>query len=363
MSTATLNDKRVLRGRVQIPRSGCWWADAETDSAEEITGAASLVIADQTFVGTIVSGGVWEGRGKYHIAGGAGAWGTEIAEKDYRNDGGLKERKVLLDAASACGETFDESTLDATQIGPGFTRFAGPAGGVLALLLPENWHVGLDGKTRKGLRVAVTYSGKATRVSRDDAAGRIELAAESLAGLVPGAIVDGMEAIDVEHVLTAKTLRTIVWGQAAGGGRAGLWRRLVEIVAPSWKYRGIYEYRIVTQTGTRLNLQPTRASLGLPSVRSVPVCAGLPGMTFTARPGACVYVAFVNADPARPVVVGFDDTMPLQIAWDAVTLAEIGETVLSLNLGGAPLKAVARDGDMAGPWPVVSTSVRVKAGT
>jgi hypothetical protein len=55
-------------------------------------------------------------------------------------------------------------------------------------------------------------------------------------------------------------------------------------------------------------LQPVRTSLGLPSLRRVPVRHGIPGVWATHILGSRVLVAFVDADPARPVVVGFEDT-------------------------------------------------------
>jgi hypothetical protein len=62
----------------------------------------------------------------------------------------------------------------------------------------------------------------------------------------------------------------------------------------------------VTQEGERLNLQPVRVSLGMPDLLRVPVRPGVAGARADVALGSTVLVSFVNADPARPVVVGFE---------------------------------------------------------
>ena len=109
MSDVTLNGATVLAATVHIPAWGIWWADVEVGESVALTGAAALELPGQSFVGTIVSGGPWQGRGRYRVAGGAGRWGVTIARKSYSNDApaGVKLATILGDSAAACGETFD----------------------------------------------------------------------------------------------------------------------------------------------------------------------------------------------------------------------------------------------------------------
>ena len=74
---------------------------------------------------------------------------------------------------------------------------------------------GKAGTTQIGRRPTTTYEGGAPRVDVKPEDGRIELAADTIATLLPGATVDGLEAVDVEHTLEEGKLRTTIWGRRA----------------------------------------------------------------------------------------------------------------------------------------------------
>jgi len=116
----------------------------------------------------------------------------------------------------------------------------------------------------------------------------------------------------------------------------------------SW--HGRYEYRIVVQEGERLTLQPVLSSLGLPDLRRVPVRPGVPGVRADHKLGSLVEVAFTNADPARPVVVSFDDAdasgfLPDELLVEADGLVKIGPTP---RLGAARLNDIVVCGGFGG---------------
>jgi hypothetical protein len=54
---ASLNDHRVTSARINIPAWGCWYADVSLDGDVPLSGAVSLVVADLTLRGTVLSGG------------------------------------------------------------------------------------------------------------------------------------------------------------------------------------------------------------------------------------------------------------------------------------------------------------------
>lgn len=356
MSTATLNGLRVPECRAQIPASGLWFADVKVDDVASLTGSVALKIADLEMVGTIISGGVYEGVGRYRVQGGAGRWGHTIPAKDYSNDAGVKLSTVISDAAQAAGEPLDTSTIPAGIVGTKWSRVRGPSSWTLQALLPGGWYVGEDGVTRCGSRPAAPYTVPAERTSVDLARGRVELAAGVLTGLVPGAVVEGLTAVDVEHVVADRTVRSVLWGQgvAPGSRRLAAFRVLLDRLLPDYRYRGVYECRVVTQEGERLNLQPVRSGLGLPDLRRVRVRPGVPGVKALHALGSLVLVAFVDADPGRAVVVSADDA------------ESPGWMPLTLTLGDAPVLGVARQTDavVAGPFggTIVGGSVRVRAG-
>ena len=304
---ATLNGVVVTTCRIQIPAWGLWWAEVECASQEPLVGRATLVLDDVTFVGTIVTGGAYETRTRYRIVGGFGGWGREIAPTAYVNDAGVKLAIVLRDAAVACGESI--GTVASSSVGPAFARHRGPASRVLEALVPRGWYVDEAGVTQIGSRAAVAWTGAATRITNDEAQRRYELAPSTLVGLLPGAIVDGVEALDVEHVLDGEgKLRTTLWGGpvAPSARLPEALRRIVEHYTAQHRYRGVWEYRVVLQTGQRLDLQAVRASSGMPDLRGVRVRPSA-GCRASLTLGSIVLVSFVNGDPSRPVVTSTDE--------------------------------------------------------
>lgn len=308
MSTATLNGLVVTRCRVTLPAWGAWYAEVEIDRPETLSGAVTLVLADLTLRGTILSGGPWQGRARFRIVGGAGGWGRTIAAQAYANDVGMKLAKVLGDAAAACGETL--GTVPALSVGPGFVRAEGRASLVLEGLVPAGWYVDEAGVTQVGRRPARAYTGAATRLRTDLAAGTVDLAASELAALLPGAVVDGIEALDVEHTLEAGKLRTTIWGRGAGADAASLpdhLRKIVATLTAGHRYFAPWEYRVVQRVGERYDLQAVRVSSGMPDLRNVRVRPGVAGIRTHLTLGSLVLVSFVDGNPSRPVATAFDD--------------------------------------------------------
>jgi hypothetical protein len=358
---ATLAGKRITRARVHVPAWGTWYAEASLDSEATLSGAVELVLNDATFRGTVLAGGPGLGRSEYRVVGGAGGWGKPLPKKSYANDAGVKLATVVADAAREAGETFDATTASSTRLGPCWTRPADIAGRVLEQVAPSAWYVGADGTTRLGRRAVTQYAGKATRTAPvDRARKRVTLAAEALADIVPGVVVDGVEAVDVVHTVDADTgLRTTIYGRGAAAGNAMLdaWRKVSDQLDPDRAFRGTYEYRVVLLNANRVDLQPVLVSIGMPDLQRVPVRPGVAGAKSTLTPGARVLVTWVNADPARPVVVGFEDADGEGFLPDVTTID--ADTSVKLGAGAIP---VARTGDFAGGiFPVNTTQTKVLA--
>lgn len=356
MSDATLSNNRAISVHVSIPKWGAWWADVELDVEATLSGVVPLRVADVTFTGCIVSGGPVQGRSRYRLVGGKGGWGKTIAKRGYANDAGVKVSTVVTDAAQAAGETLDTATIPSTRVGPHFARPEGPACRVLELVAPSAWYVGEDGVTRFGARDAKAFTGKAAREPVDRAAGTVTIAPETLVGLTPGAIVDGLTAVDVAHVLERGKLRSTIWGRQAGqtSRRLEAFRAILDQLDPGRRFSGVWEYRVVTLEGERANLQPVRVSTGMPDLQRVPIAAGVAGAKSTLTPGARVLVAFVDQSPGRPTVIGHEDAdgsgfKPLVSEIDATTAIKLG-------LGIKPAIAA---GDLAGIFPCVPTQTKV----
>jgi hypothetical protein len=359
MSTCTANGLRVLSCVVDLPAKGIWHADIETDGDEVLSGRVTIKLADATYVGTVRSGGVRNGRGNWKVVGGAGGWASTIKRKGYADDGGVKVQTIVGDAASESGETIRGTT--SMRLGAHYTRNESMASEALAVL-PE-WYVAEDGSTVIGARPATNYAGELTVIDKDSASQRIVVASDSVARLVPGAIVSGITSQDVRHVLTTEGLRTTIWGSL----QSNSWRALILAALPQLRYAGIFEYRVVTQEGDRLNLQAVRSSLGLPDLRRVSYSPGIPGASSTVALGSIVLVGFVNSDPSNPIVCGFAGPdsmghMPLTLTMAAPIITLMAPAV-SITGAVAVTGAVAAAG-IAAPLspPVSAPTLEIDAG-
>jgi hypothetical protein len=308
LNGATLNGLRATRARVMLNAWGCWHADASLDGEHAIDGAVTLKVADLTLKGTILSGGPAKGRSDYRIIAGAGRWGQSIPSDSYASDSGVKLTKVIGDAARLVGETFESSSTD--RVGPAWTRPEGPASRVLELTRPGAWYVGEDGVTRLGARAAGTLPTKTTRIAPlDQARGTLAVASETIATILPGVVVDGLTAVDVEHTISADDgLRSMLWfSQGSGSRELAAFRKLLEQLDPARAFRGFHEYRITSRSSELLNLQPVLRSTSMPELRRVPVWPGVPGCSQTPPLGSHVAVGFLDGHPSRPFVAAFED--------------------------------------------------------
>lgn len=368
MSTATLENHNVTDARVYIPAWGVPWAEVSLDSEATLRGRVTLKVADLVFVGTVMSGGIGPvGRSSFRLAAGAGMWGKKLPTKSYANDAGVKTSTVIADVARESGESVDAATLPAAtvRLGYGWTREAAPASRILQLVATDSWYVDhVDGITKIGRRTASVPTAKLTVRSVDRARELVSLSADAIAELIPGATVEGLVAADVMHEVSAATgIETMIWGNGRSEANRALsaLRRILEALDPARRYRAMYEYRVVSQEGERLNLQPIRTSTGMPDLPRVPVRPGIPGAKATHKLGARVTVGFVDASPAMPIVWGFEEADGEGFLPDDVTINASGDVELGLAVG-----RVLRVGDVLSISPgngsgVVAGTVSVTA--
>lgn len=342
---ATLEGHRATRARVQIPKWGCWYADVDLDGEHTLSGSVSLVIADLTLRGTILSGGATKGRSQYRIVAGAGGWGQTVARKSYVNDLGAKHSTVLGDAARDAGETL--GTISSTdRVGPGWVRVEGPASAVLELVAPRGWYVDEAGVTQIGARTGSAVSANIPRTKPVDLArGVVVLAPEKIATILPGVTVDGLTAVDVQHEISAKGgLRTTIYGaRESGGSSRGLeaFAKLLDVIDPDRNFRGVTEYRVVLRQSKRYDLQPVRRSSGMPDLARVFVRPGVAGCDADVALGSVVLVGFVNSDPSRPYIAGFEDADGEAFVPDVLRLCGGDNFVALANLVADELSDIA----------------------
>lgn len=361
LTRATLADKRATSARLEISGWGCPYADVVVDGEATLRGRVDLAIGDLAMKATVLAGGTSTGakRSSFRLVAGNAGWGQTIAKKDYGTDAGVKLATVLKDAADDCGEQLDVTTVSSSaRVGPKFVRPEGPACRLLELLAEGAWYVDLDGVTKIGRRPATPLTTVIPHVAPlDRALGMIALAPTSIAKLVPGVVVDGLEAVDVIHTISGKGgLRTTLYAKRG----AGLSRRLAaerakfEQLFPELRFAGTYEFRVITREGSRLNLQPVLRSTGMPDLRRVPIRPGLAGSKSDLQEGARVLVCFIHSDPGRPNVFAVEDSDGE--GWKPLLTEIDAQTVIKLGAGVRPAIAA---GDLAGIFPCVPTQVKV----
>lgn len=292
---------------VQVPKHGTPWLDMTLAEEVALTGQQTAVVGGISMQATVVSGGSFQGRARYKLAVGAAGWGNTVAEKAYRDDAGVKVSRVLADLAADCGEQL--GPLPTTLRGPHYARVNQPAFVTLNELAPRAWYVGFDGVTQIGQRATTTYTGDAARVRVDKAARFVELALDTIdPTLVPGVVVDGNPpATDVEYEQNETRLTCRVYYGETSDRFFDALGKVIDGLYPQMRYAGVYEYRVVTRTGKKLNLQPVRAQTGMPDLTGVPVRPGVSGWRATVKLGELVLVSFVDRDPSRPVCTQHED--------------------------------------------------------
>ncbi len=259
---------------------------------------------------------------------------------------------MLSDVASASGETIAD--IPATRMGPHYARRATYATRVLNQLAPRNWYQTFDGVIHIGQRPITTYTGDGVRTQVDPGARVLEIATDTLAGLVPGVTVDGSQpATDIEFELTEGRLIARCHFGRTTNERLEAWAELVEGLFPELRYSGCFEFRVVLQHGERVDLQPARTGPGFGDLANVPIRPGTAGTRSDVALGELVLVQFVDRDPSRPAVTNH------------AAADDAGWMPMILELGGPGALGVVRLGDtvQAGPFAGIATgaSLRVKA--
>lgn len=313
MSQATLNGKTALAATLTFPAAGVWHADVEVGNGEALSSAlgspmgAKLVFADLSLTGTILpKGGAYDGRGWFRVVGGANGWGQVVAEKGYRSAAGVKASTVLTDVARDAGERIGSFT--DFRVGGWYTRVKGEARDVIEDVAKGAWYVDELGTTQIGARPVQTWSGTHRLLAARPDRNWVNIAADTLAGLVPGAQVEGLTAATVRHELDGTKLHTTIWGTDGATPTDRFLQRFAAMVRAIMRptfFHGVYEFRVTGGSGGYLNLRPVKKSIGLPPLNNVPVRVGTYGARGTPTNNVSALVGFINGDPSEPFVHSF----------------------------------------------------------
>lgn len=309
-------DVAAERATLTVPRRGRWQLSAVLPlSAETSVGAVvRATVDDLGLVGTVVEQTTHGGRVRLEIVGGA-AWSRHVGAKAYRDDQGVRARVVAEDAARECGAELETwpAAAPVTRIGPGYTRLAGPASLALDAATGGAWWVDLAGVTRVGERPDLDDVEPGIALVVERGVRTVDLAVDPgrLSAISVGArLVDGLDApariVSLEVDVTADEARVRAWidpevirSPLVDAVRAIVGQLLAEQLA------GVYRYRVVGRRGDRVECQRVAPLAGLPDLLPISHWPGVAGTHAELADGAELLVAFVDADPSRPIVVGY----------------------------------------------------------
>lgn len=318
----TVNGAPCAAAHAFLPRGGVWFVELELVDPQAISGRVVVKLGGLELRGTVHPqlGGVFAGRQTVTVVAGAGSWGKVLAPKPAQNDGGVQRSRLAIEAAQEVGEVLVvDSALDG-PVGVLFERVAEPASRLLSLLFPNAlWWVGTDGVTRVGTRPTFEASGLHLH-SFDPSARSVEIRFEgaNVTQCIPGARISdplrigpgGFTLGDVQITYGREGLRAWSFDRSDRNAVAEAVQTLAAAGDPGRRYHGLYEYRVFNMAGDdkRAQLQIVDKELtGLPDALPVKVRMGVAGASAELKGGSLVLVQFVNGDPARPVVVGFEE--------------------------------------------------------
>ena len=312
----------VVGGTLLIPATGLWTADVYLATAASLSGPATVTIGDPStnpnslsLVGTIYRSDQYGEQTRARIVAGNGGWRTTIPAQGYGSPNGVTLAHVLGDAATAAGEV--AGPMPSGSVGQAYARFGSidtVAADVLWDLfdqdLLQGWYVDPTGKTQftpwpSGISITTPFIPTDQKPDH----GRIWIATEDYASWMPGVtfthpILTGTyTSAGVEYAWSPDgTFRFDVLTGTTGDRVLGPIEAVVaKQIAPTKLY-GRYEYSISAPTLTAVDLTPTNAKLGLPSLQNVPLCSDSIS-SYKPQSGGTAHVMFVNGFRSRPVVV------------------------------------------------------------
>lgn len=362
-----LNGVRCTSVRFVFSWRGVWFADLDIDPdstpvtmADIPTGKATIVITPNvqnstpiTAVGTVdpVASGRFVSTVRVRVVAGANGWNQTAKAQHFHSDSGLSAQAVEQAMANEVGETVNDP--NPISLGLDWVHLEGPARRVFG---DRDWYVDLAGVTQVGTWPGATADPSLEILKWDPLLQKGEVSVDAL--VVPGTGLtdsrfDGTLTVrDVEHVFDKSGSRATVWCSST------MVTRLITAFTTMVREFGklapmkIYEYRIVTQDGAKLNLQavtnPDGSASVAPDLKEAVVWPGMMGLSAEHKEGAMCLVGFYALPDgnAAPFVVSFDPTaLPVSSTIDASGTVNVGPSGEVALCGGGP--GIAGIGDTA----------------
>lgn len=368
--TATLNDRTCATVRASIPRYGVGRADvlmADMAILSEAPGAASLIVAGLTLRATVVQQGVFGGQRSAQLVFGYGGWRKVAPPQGYRQGNPVKLEDFAVTLGSVVGEVVETSSAArGRQLGRLVTRLGAiDAGSLLshACALPPGsapvpWWIAPNGTTQLGERLGAAIPVALQHVDADPL-DRWRAYASDVAGpLLPGAVVDGRTAEELQVRVdgTSSTLVVTLGTAATVADTPASWMRrvVIGILGPHVSASRIYRYTLtkIMEDG-RYNARPVRSALA-PDLAGLAFWPGIAGARCKPQEDSQILVQFADGNPADPIVVGFEPARAAGLGIPQVT--ELDGARVNLGDGAAGQRvACLTDGVGSGELSIGST--------
>ncbi len=311
MGDLSVNGLRCASARLTIPRYGPWTADVQlaTDAGPKSGEVATLKIGAMTFEGSCRRSAVFTGDLAARLVGGRGGWRKVLPPRSYSHEAGVKKSAVIADAAREAGEP-PPAVSDDRIVGQAYVRDRAKAEHVLRMLAGGVWYVDEKGVTQVRERDSSRIATPFTVVKRDGASGQVEVATESYQDWQPGrrfvapTVPDELEvsAVTLTASNDGKVRLVVLPVDEARERLLADVRAIVRAEMAETVYAGVWEYEVAAATDKTFDGVPTDARM--PAIKGCPFFPGPAGERVAPSIGSRCLVAFVNADPARPVCVG-----------------------------------------------------------
>jgi hypothetical protein len=319
MGLVVVNDLGVLEGsRITLPRAGAWHADLVVDKPDALTGAVSINIGEGTLVlrGTVVRGGAFVETARVQVVGGADGLSETAEPKHYT---GVSLGLVLGDLLKTAGETLSP-TADSSVLARGvehWTTLGLPIGRIIGRLMstaaPDaTWRVLPDGTVWVGIE-SWPDSGLAesdyeiTHQADDQDMAVIGI---EVPRLLPGTELGGRRVSVVQYHIDAGIRMEAWFGDGEHDRFKAAIAGAVKGAVPDLEYRVWYEATIDHQAGNLIDVAPDAVDM-VPTMGSVPLAFGVPGVSCEGAFGGKALVGWAGGDPSKPRAFAFDPSLGL----------------------------------------------------
>jgi hypothetical protein len=346
-----INGLLALELRLLMTWSGVWAADIIMKDATVPSGKVVITSTDGlSFVGTVdpERTGIFGEKQHVRVIGGGGGWGKNVRAQHFHSDIGVTLQALAGATAAEAGELVN--VLAPVALPVDFVRQNKTAAQIFQDV-GVDWWVDVNGVTQVGSRVPKTAPLTLQVNDWDPSAGTVNFVSSDL--VQPGMIVVDTRfgtkfVTEVDATIRDGaihgTLRLASTPPTPGSLNSELLDSLAALAThhTAVEYARLYEYRVISMAGTRVNVQAVHKSDGMPDLLPISIWGGISGYKATLTPSSRVLVGFTSEK--QPYVAAYEPPdgggwRPLTLELDATGAVLIGGQSLAVTLG-SPIGAL-----------------------